>query len=535
MHRDGHELPVELTITPLRLGGRTVFSAFLREIGERREAEAARRLLASVVDGSDDAIVARDLDGTVRSWNAGAERVLGYPAADMIGRSIAPVWREDRLLFERMQARLAAGERVPSFDARAVRGDGTVIDVSVTASPLKDELVHVTGVSVIFRDIRERRTAEASSRLLSALVESSEDAILAGSVDGTVSMWNPGAERLYGYTAEEMVGQSIARVRPEGDLGEVEPVQTALARGERVATFETRERRKDGTLIDVSVSLSPVRDAAGEVVGVSSIVRDVSDRKRAERDLEQASRRFASAFENAPTGMALVDPNGSWLAVNASLCRLLGRSQAELLATTSKALTHPDDLDSDSEHLDRTLAGQMEGYELEKRYLRPDGEAVWGKLSVSLVRDGQGQPVSPRSRTSASARRPRSSYAPTATISPSSPYTIRLRGCATIAISRSRSTKSSSARDAMAGRGAWCSSTYRALQTSTMGRGAWRATGCWARSAPRSSGRVALLTVRRVSAATSSRCCCPRPAPAPRPTPRAASHARSPPTQAACR
>lgn len=231
------------------------------------------------------------------------------------------------------------------------------------------------------------------SSLLAALVEGSEDAIMAGSLDGTIAVWNPGAERLYGYSAEEMIGNSIALVRPERSLDEVRSVQAALERGERVPTFETREQRKDGALIDVAVSLSPVRDASGGVVGVSSIVRDISARKRAERALEQASRRFSSAFHGAPIGMALVGLDGSWLAVNAALCKLLRRSEDELLATCFQQVTHPDDLEANLAELRRTLAGEIDGYQVEKRYLRPDGEPVWARLSVSLVRDAQGRPV----------------------------------------------------------------------------------------------------------------------------------------------
>lgn len=111
-------------------------SAIVSEITERLEAEAAARLLASVVESSDSAILSRDLDGTVRSWNPAAERMLGYGAQEMIGHSIAPMWSEDRELFEGMQATLEAGERVGRFEARARRRDGVVIDVSVTASRL---------------------------------------------------------------------------------------------------------------------------------------------------------------------------------------------------------------------------------------------------------------------------------------------------------------------------------------------------------------------------------------------------------------
>jgi diguanylate cyclase (GGDEF)-like protein/PAS domain S-box-containing protein len=368
-------------------------SAFLTDVLLSGVAEEATRLLAGVAESSDDAIFVRSLDGTVLAWNAGAARMLGYTATEMVGGSIAPVWREDRERFEQMQLRLAAGRRVPPFDARAVRSDGRVIDVSVSASPLASPDGLVADVAVTFRDVTERRAAEADARRLAALVAGSDDAIMAGTIDGTVTSWNPGAERLYGYSAKEMIGSSIARIRQGGNLDDVRGIQAALMRGQRVAAYETREVRKDGSLVDVSVSLSPIHDADGEVVGVSSIARDISERKRAEREAADARLRFEKAFAGAPVGMAIVSPRGRFLEVNASLCRLLGRDQAELLATTFERVTHPDDLEANRTLHEQALSGEIDSYQMEKRYLRPGGEAVWASLSVSVVRDAQGDPL----------------------------------------------------------------------------------------------------------------------------------------------
>lgn len=393
LHRDGHELPVELTFASAEVGGVTVFHAFLHDISGRRRAEEATRLLAGIVESSDDAIVGRDLDGTVRSWNAGAERLLGYSAEEMIGCSTERLWREDLAGFEAMQEALAVGRPIPTFDARLVHADGCVIEAAVTSSALKDDDGRVLGVSVMFRGILDRRVAERDSRLLAALVADSEDAIMASSLDGTVMSWNPAAERLYGYTAGEMVGQSVTKVRPDRSPEDACVVHAALAAGERIPAFETQETRKDGSLVEVSVSLSAVRDAPGHVVGVSAIARDISARKHAERDAWEALRRFENAFENAPIGMALVALDGRWLAVNESLCELLGRSEPALRGTTFQSITHPEDLDADLDLVEQTLAGEIDRYRLDKRYRLPGGEVVWASLSVSLVRDSEGEPL----------------------------------------------------------------------------------------------------------------------------------------------
>ncbi len=515
LHRDGHEVPVELTIAPMVIEGRTVFNAFMHDISERRDLDAAAHRLAAIVESSQDAIIGGTLEGTVVSWNQSAERMLGYSADEIVGRPVSSLWPENSLgHFQEVQARLLRGEGIATADSQRVRKDGSIIDVSVTMSPVKDSSGRVIAVASILRDITERREAEATTRLLASVVESSNDAIMAGGLDGTVTSWNAGAERLYGYSAEEMIGQSIARVRPQGNLDDVADIQAALATGRPVPSFETQEVRKDGARIDVSVSISPVKDHAGRVSGVASIVRDITERraaeddarllasvvessddaivardldgtvrswnpaaervlgyaagemigrstaplwredrerfeqmqkrlaagervptfearvvrgdgevidvsvtaspmkdpgggvtgvavifrditasKRAARELAESRERSERAFLGAPVGMALVSPEGTWLTVNPALCRLLGRDEAELIDTQLAAITHPDDVDSDRDQLHQTLAGQIEGYELEKRYLRPDGSVVWGGLSVSLVRDHERVPL----------------------------------------------------------------------------------------------------------------------------------------------
>ncbi len=392
-HRDGHEVPVELAIAPVVLDGRTVFTAFLHDISERRQAESATNLLASIVDSSNDAIIARRTDGTITAWNSAAERLLGYAAAEMIGQPVAGVWDKEHLpLFTRMQARLEAGERVPPFETRAVRKDGASIDVSWSAFPLKDEQGHVIGVSAIVSDITERLEAEAAARLLASVVESSDSAILSRDLDGTVRSWNPSAERMLGYGAQEMIGHSIAPMWSE-DRELFEGMQATLEAGERVGRFEARARRRDGVVIDVSVTASRLQDSEGRLLGVSVILRDITEAKQAERELHEARVRFERAFENAPIGMALVDPGGDWVAVNRALCQLVGRDERNLLATDFQSITHADDLEADLELVRRALAGEIQGFTMEKRYLRPDGSLVWADLSVSLVHDDEGEPL----------------------------------------------------------------------------------------------------------------------------------------------
>lgn len=204
---------------------------------------------------------------------------------------------------------------------------------------------------------------------------------------------NAAAERLYGYRREELIGNSIAMLLTPGAIEILKAMRRRVIAGGSILDFETQGLRKDGSLIDLSVSISPIQDEDGSVVAVSSIARDTSARKRMDANLRQAQQRFAGAFDSAPIGMALVSTEGRFLNVNPALCELLGRTAEELHGLTFQELTHPEDLAADLALVQSLLQGEKARYQLEKRYLRPDGSVIWGQLCVSLVSDGEGNPL----------------------------------------------------------------------------------------------------------------------------------------------
>jgi PAS domain S-box-containing protein len=228
------------------------------------------------------------------------------------------------------------------------------------------------------------------SQRYEAIVRSSGEAILSSSLTGTIESCNPAAESLYGYAAHEMIGTSIRRLGPAGI--EAVAAEWGPARDASPVSLETQVRRKDGSVIDVSLTLSPLCDAAGEVAGVVSVVRGVSEIVRNAERLAEAESRFAGAFEAASTGMALTAPDGRFLAVNAALCRFLHRDAATLLASGVQEVTHPDDLAADVEQGRRALAGEIDSFQQAKRYVLPSGGIVWGLLTISISRDAQGAP-----------------------------------------------------------------------------------------------------------------------------------------------
>jgi PAS domain S-box-containing protein len=247
------------------------------------------RLLAAIVESSNDAIVSKDLDGTIRSWNPGAERLFGYSAQEAIGQSITmliPAGRDDEE--PTIIDRIRRGLRVEHYETVRRRKDGKLIDVSLTVSPVKNSSGEIVGASKIARDISERKQTEESNRLLAAIVESSEDAIIGKSLDGIIQSWNAGAQRLFGYAAAEVVGRSITLLIPDGREHEEPDILNRVLRGERVEHYQTVRQRKNGSLVDISLTVSPVRDKAGKIIGASKIARDISAEKAASRQIEIA-------------------------------------------------------------------------------------------------------------------------------------------------------------------------------------------------------------------------------------------------------
>lgn len=232
----------------------------------------------------------------------------------------------------------------------------------------------------------------ALSSRLAAIVRSSHDAIIGETLDGVITSWNAAAERLFGYSAREAVGRPMAMLCPPDHADEWRRNIDSVRKGTPVSRVETTRLAKDGREVHVSITLSPVTDAGGRLVGASAILHDVTDRKRAEGALRESEARFRATFEQAAVGIAHVRPDGRWLRVNEKLCEIVGYSRDELLRKTFQEITHPDDVAPDVAQTERLLAGEIANYTIEKRYVRKDGSAVWVSLTGSLVRDAAGAP-----------------------------------------------------------------------------------------------------------------------------------------------
>jgi len=247
-------------------------------------ASTAQAWLAAIVESSDDAIISKTLDGTVTSWNPAAQRLLGFRAEDMIGRSILrivpPELRKEE---ERILELIRSGQPVERYETTRLRNDGSRVRVCLTVSPVRDGTGAIIGASKIARNVAPSLEADRDRATLAEIVASTDDAIISKSLTGIVTSWNPAAERLYGFRAEEMIGRPIAMIIPPHLQEEEAQILAKIKAGERIEHFETARLRKDGVLVEVSITVSPVRDSTGRVIGASKIARDITQQRESQR------------------------------------------------------------------------------------------------------------------------------------------------------------------------------------------------------------------------------------------------------------
>jgi PAS domain S-box-containing protein len=276
--------------------------------------DAAKNFLAAIIASSDDAIVSKGLDGIITSWNEGARRIFGYEADEIIGQPILRLIPEElRHEEDFILAKIRAGERIEHFETIRVRKNGERFPISVTISPIQDDNGTVIGASKIARDISDRRRADEGRFRLAALVDSADDAIISKKLNGIITSWNKGAQRLFGYEEDEMIGQSILRIIPENLRHEEDGLLRRLKAGEKIEHYETKRVSKSGEIREVSITISPIRDSNGEVIGASKIARDISDRKKVERLVLQAEKIAATGRMAASIAHEINNPLSSVL------------------------------------------------------------------------------------------------------------------------------------------------------------------------------------------------------------------------------
>lgn len=255
------------------------------------ELETPDPLLEAIVSSSEDAIITKDLNGVVTSWNPAAERIFGYTPDEMIGQPVLKLippslQYEEPVILRKLQA----GEQITNFETKRITKHGRELTVSLTISPLKDKEGRVFGISKMARDITHEKQLNEVRFQLAAIVESSDDAIMTKDLGSLITSWNRSAERIFGYTEQEMIGTSILRLIPKELQSEEQTIIEKIQAGERINHYETVRLTKDGERLDVSLTISPLKDASGKIIGASKVLRTIGERKKMEKSLLQAEK-----------------------------------------------------------------------------------------------------------------------------------------------------------------------------------------------------------------------------------------------------
>ena len=307
-------------------------------------------LLDVLLSGIGDGVIVTDAEGRVTCLSRAAERITGWPAQEARGAPFEQVFRTvDEHTGLAVEPPLAAASGTAegaavTTHAVLISRDGLRIPIDARRTPMRAATDGPAGAVVIFRDVSERRRGERAGASLAALIESSHDAIISKTLDGIVTSWNPAAARLFGYTPEEIIGKPIATIIPPELRAEEAQILARLRRGERMDHYETVRLAKDGRRLEISLSVSPIKDESGTIVGSSKIARDITERRRIERELReaerrkdilattlQAERRFRALMDCAADAMVVVDGSGRIVQVNARTETLLGYRRQELI------------------------------------------------------------------------------------------------------------------------------------------------------------------------------------------------------------
>ena len=374
--RDGSEFPANISLSHIDTGDVLLVITAVGDVAKQRQAVKNAQLMTAIVQYSNDAIIASTLGGIITSWNPAAERLYGYSSQDIIGRSVSLLMPHDRASeLHATLARIKDGEAVEHFETIRVRKDGTAFPVSLTVAPIRDDDGSLVGASGIHHDVTQQRNAFEAAQRMAAIVQSSDDAIIGRDLEGTVTSWNPAAEKMYGYSSQEMVGKSADLLTPKNRRGEAKAIVAKVGAGQPVEHLETTRVRKDGTVFPVSLTVSPIRDD-GTIVGSSMICRDMTEQ-------EHAAQYARSLIEAGLDPLATISPEGTITDVNEAAVRLAGIPR-EALIGTAISLYHTEPEKTDEIYQQVVAQGSLTDYPLTLRHQDGTLTDVLCNLSVHL-------------------------------------------------------------------------------------------------------------------------------------------------------
>jgi len=398
--RDGREIPIDDSAAPIRQGDGPVLGVALvfRDVTEQRAAQQAQARLAAIVEFSGDAIITKNLDSIIQTWNVGAEQLFGYTAEEVIGKPVTIIFPEERLNEEdAILDKLRRGQAVERLETIRVAKDSRRIPVLVSISPLKDIDGDVIGASKIIHDVSEivsaREALILEKELLATTLASIGDAVMVTDTQSRVTYLNPEAERLTGWTNSNAQGRPLSvvfRIVNERTRRVAEnPVEKALRLGTIVGLANhTMLLREDGAEFLIDDSAAPIRDRDGSLFGVVLVFRDVTE----QRKLYEAREQLAAIVEYSGEAIATKNLDGIIQTWNASAEKLFGYRADEIIGKSVTILIPPERLSEEDEILSRIRRG-LPAQRLETIRLTKDGTPIPVSVTVSPIKDPDGDVI----------------------------------------------------------------------------------------------------------------------------------------------
>ena len=387
---DGTEFQVEIDISAFLTKDNPLTLVALTDITNKKKAEEEQALLAAIVNSSDDAIISKTLDGTITSWNKGAEKIFGYNANEVIGKNISILIPEERINEEPyIIEKIKVGEHVAHYETQRRRKDGSHIFISLTVSPIKNKDGKIVGASKIARDITEKAKSEQQLRMV---VESAPNAMVLVNKSGEIILVNTETEKVFGYTRDELIGQKIEMLIPDHLKGNhpyarnsffAKPQARAMGTGRDLFAMH-----KDGTEFPVEIGLNPIETQNGNMI-LAAII-DITERKRIEADeLDKKSElRFRAIIENSNDVFTLIDGQGNIIYLSPSMERLFGFSNEAVFSQNAVNFFHPDDLPNFILDFQEAASNPGKPVYGQHRVKHIDGHYLWTEGSTtSLLQD----------------------------------------------------------------------------------------------------------------------------------------------------
>ena len=334
------------------------------------------------LDSIGDAVIATDADGKVVFLNRIAQGLTGWMQAEATGRPLEEVFvivnETSRNRVENPVGKVLTTGHIVGLANHTIliNKRGSEIPIDDSAAPIRDEKGGLLGVVLIFRDISDRRRTELTKSYLAAIVESSDDAIIGKTLDGVITNWNKGAETIFGYSAEEIIGKPVTVLIPNELHSEETEILSKLRRGERIEHYVTTRVRKDGSRVTISLSVSPIREASGEIIGASKIARDITEQQRGAEALKAREKLFHTVADSAPVMVWMSGEDKLCTFFNKRWLDFTGRTMQQELGNGWAEGVHPADF-GNCLNTYVTAFDAREEFEMEYRLRRHDGQYRW--------------------------------------------------------------------------------------------------------------------------------------------------------------